>query len=332
MTTVATLHAKAPDPTAAPPVGGAAPPWKPGLNDVLVAAIVTAALGWAYEPSFRFLVEQWNRDPNYSYGFFVIPIAAWIFWNRRSMLVPRRTAAVWWPLLFVPLLSLVAVRYPLFEWNEQFVETATIPFVVGALVLALGGWPLLRVAYPAVIFLLFMLPLPSSLNQWLAQPLQKLATMGSVSLLQLFGLPVMSEGNVIIIGATPLEVARACNGLSMLLSFVTLIAATVILVQRPAWERVVLMLSAVPIALVSNILRITATAVCYHRMGQVAGDKIAHDLAGWMMMPLALALVWLELRLMSWLFQEVEAVDARAMLRQGRGGRGGVAPPPQAVP
>ena len=186
----------------------------------------------------------------------------------------------------------------------------------------------MRVAYPSIIFLLFMLPLPTSINQWLARPLQNLATTGSVQLLQLFGMPVMSEGNVIIIGATPLEVARACNGLSMLLSFVTLIAAVVILVQRPAWERVILMLSAVPIALVSNILRITATAVvCYHSFGQELGEKYAHDYAGWMMMPLALFLAWLELCLMSWVFVETD-IDARtltprSLLRQaGAGGRG----------
>ncbi len=147
-----------------------------------------------------------------------------------------------------------------------------------------------------------------------------MATLGSVALLQLFGLPVMAEGNVIIIGATPLEVARACNGLSMLLSFVTLIAATVILVQRPALERAILLLSAIPIALVSNILRISATALCYHRLGQATGDKVAHDLAGWMMMPLALFLVWLELRVLSWIFVEVEEIDPRALLGNRRGG------------
>ena len=327
MSTVSKLQAKALDPSTGFPGGVGAQPWRPGVNDLLVAGVVIGALGVSYLSSFRFLVDQWNRDPNYSYGFFVIPIAAMIFWNRRSLLDRSPTAPRWWPLLFLPLLAVVAVRHPLFEWNEQFIETATIPFVVAAVVLALGGWHLMRVAYPAVIFLLFMLPLPTSLNQWLAQPLQKLATMGSVSLLQLFGMPVMSEGNVIIIGDTPLEVARACNGLSMLLSFVTLIAAVVILVRRPAWERVILMLSAVPIALISNILRITATAVCYHRLGQVAGEKIAHDFAGWMMMPLALALVWLELKLLSWVFLEVEDIDAKALLRQNR-----VASTPRAAP
>ena len=315
---MSTLQAKIPEPSAGRPRGGRAPTWAPRVTDVLALAVVLGALGVAYESSFRFLVDQWNRDPNYSYGFFVVPIAAMIFWSRRGMLDRAQMNPRWWG--FLPLLAVVAFRHQLYEWNEQFVETATIPVVAGGLVLALGGWHLMRVAYPSVIFLLFMLPLPQSINQWLAQPLQRLATLGSVGLLQTFGLPVMSEGNVIVVGATPLEVARACNGLSMLLSFVTLIAATVILVRRPAWERFILMLSAIPIALVSNILRISATAVCYHRFGQVAGDKIAHDFAGWMMMPLALALVWLELRVMAWLFVEVEEIDARAMLRQRRGG------------
>jgi exosortase len=319
---VATLQAKAADPTAERNSGGGSRPWRPGLNEVLIAAVVGASLYVAYESSFRFLFDQWNRDPNYSYGFFVIPIAAVIFWSRRGMLVRSKIEPRWWPLLFLPLLAVVAVRHPLYEWNEQFIESATIPFVAAALVLAVGGWPLMRVAYPSLIFLLFMLPLPTSLNQWLARPLQNLATVGSVALLQLFGMPVMSEGNVIIVGATPLEVARACNGLSMLLSFVTLIAAVVILVRRPAWERVVLMLSAVPIALVSNILRITATAVCYHSFGAELGEKYAHDYAGWMMMPLALGLVWLELRLMSWVFQDVEDLDTKTLLRQGRAGAG----------
>jgi exosortase len=300
---VATLQAKA---------GGPAP-WAPSLNDVLVTGTVVAALVVTYASSFRWLVDQWNRDPNYSYGFFVIPIAAVIFWTRRGMLDRSKMVPRWWG--FLPLLAVVALRYPLYEWNEQFVETATLPVVAAGLALALGGWHLLRVALPSIVFLFFMLPLPGSINMMLAGPLQKMATVGSVALLQMFGLPVMSEGNVIVIGATPLEVARACNGLSMLLSFVTLIAATVILVERPMLERVILMISAIPIALVSNILRITATAICYHRLGAEAGDKIAHDLAGWAMMPIALGLVWLELRVLSWLFVDVEEVDARSLIR-----------------
>jgi len=160
-----------------------------------------------------------------------------------------------------------------------------------------------------------MLPLPPRINMILAGPLQSLATVGSTALLQALGMPVLSEGNVILVGSQPLEVARACNGLSMLLSFVTLITATTILVRtRPLWERIVLLCSTVPIALVANILRIAATAWAYHLFGAKFGDRIAHDTAGWLMMPIALGLVWVELKLLSWLVVEDDSAGRPMVL------------------
>jgi exosortase len=290
--------------------------WSPRVSDLLAAALVLGALAWAYAPSFASLVAQWNRDPNFNYGYLVAPIALVIFWSRRGLLDRSKMDPRAWG--FVPLLAAVALRYPLFEWNEQYIETATIPVVLAGLAIALGGWHLLRVALPAIGFLFFMLPLPPSLNFILAGPLQSVATLGSLAFLQILGMPVMAEGNVIIIGDHTLEVARACNGLSMLLTFVTLIAATAILVRPPLWERMLLLSSAIPIALVSNILRITATALCYYGLGRESGERIAHDLAGWAMMPVALGLVWLELRLWSWLFVDVEEIDAVSFLKRGK--------------
>lgn len=290
--------------------------WSPRFSDLAIAAAVLGALGFAYASSFETLIAQWNRDPNYSYAYFVLPISLVIFWSRREMLDRSKIAPRWWgPLV---LLAVVALRYPLFERNEQFIETATIPLVVAGIVLTLGGWHLFRVAWPSILFLFFMIPLPPSLNALLARPLQNIATIGSVALLQLTGMPVVAEGNVIIIGSTPLEVARACNGLSMLLSFVTLIVATVILIERPPLERLLLLLSAIPIAVISNILRIVATALCYRYLGEETGEKIAHDVAGWAMMPLALALVWIELKIWSWLFVEVEEIDSRTLFKKQR--------------
>jgi exosortase len=291
--------------------------WAPRVSEIAAVALVCGTLVVAYLSSFRALVAQWNRDPNYSYGFFVIPIAAAIFWNRRGQLDRSKMRPAWWG--FFPLLAVVALRVPLYEWNEQYAEIATIPLVLAGLTLALGGWHLLKVALPSIVFLFFMLPLPPSLNALLAQPLQRMATVGSVALLQLLGMPVVADGNVIIIGATPLEVARACNGLSMLLSFITLITATVILIRRPMLERVLLLASAIPIAVISNIIRITATALAFHWLGPETGEKYAHDYAGWAMMPVALLLVWLELRLYSWLFVEVREVDPVELLRRSHG-------------
>ena len=289
-------------------------PWTPRLGEVFAMLAVGGALGWAYGPSFVSLVSQWNREPNYSYGVFVIPIAIVIFWSRRDLLDRSKIRPSWWG--FLPLGAILALRYSLYEWNEQYIETATIPVVIAGLVLALGGRHLLKVAFPAILFLFFMLPLPPRLNTLLAAPLQRIATIGSVLILQIMGLPVISEGNVIVVGSDPLEVARACNGLSMLLSFVTLISAVAILIRKPIWERLLLLSTTIPIALVSNILRIAATALCYYWLGAKTGEKLAHDLGGWAMMPVALGLVWLELRLWAWLVVPAEPENEEAWTRR----------------
>ena len=286
-------------------------------GSMVAAVMVIGALVVGYEANVRALIEQWSRDPNYSHGFFVAPIALAIAWSRRGAVQPSLCRASAWGMLL--LVVLLALRVPLFERNEQYLESATIPLAVAAVVLALGGTHLLKIMYPAVLFLAFLLPLPPSVNTLLARPLQNVATAGSVTLLQGLGLPAMAEGNVIVVGDVPLEVARACNGLSMLLSFVTLITATVLLVRRPIAEKVLLLLSAVPIAIASNVVRITLTALAYRWFGAETGERYAHDYAGWAMMPLALGLVWAELALFSRLFVEVREVDPAAMLRERTG-------------
>jgi exosortase len=187
-------------------------------------------------------------------------------------------------------------------------ETATLLPVIACLTLMAGGWPLLRRIWPAIAFLVFLLRLPRSLDGLPAQPLQHLATLGSCLLLKLTGLWVVAEGNVILVGADSLEVAAACNGLSMLMCLAATVAAMTSLVPMAAWKRVVLLVSIVPIALLSNVLRITATAWCYHLFGATVGGHFAHDAAGWLMMPVALILVGSELALLSWLIIAEEEV------------------------
>lgn len=273
------------------------------------AAALAAAIVWSFYPSFVYLARWWE-DSNYSHGWIIIPIALYILWQRRERLTSVVVRRRWWD--FLPLVALLALRSWFYERNDEWLEAAMIPAVVAAVVLAVGGWGTLRWSLPGVVYLFFMVPLPSRFNDKLAAPLQRIATLGSVEVLKAIGRPVLAEGNVILIGAQHVEVAEACRGLSMLLAFAALITAMIILVHRPIWERVVLVLSIIPIALVCNIIRISVTAVAYAWYDRPVHE--VHDYAGFAMMALALGFVSIELKLMSWLVVEERAVAPSSML------------------
>jgi exosortase len=274
----------------------------------VAVVVVVIALCWSYAPSLRNLIDTWNREPNYSHGFLVIPVALIIVWRRWVEAKPAVITPSWWG--WLALIGVLAVRALCYERGADWTETATLLPVIACLALAAGGRALLGRVWPAIAFLVFMLPLPQGINSILARPLQNLATVGSCALMKFTGLWVVPEGHVILVGSDPLEVAVACNGLSMLMCLAATVAAMTILVPMAAWKRVVLFLSIIPIALVSNILRISATGWCYHLFGAVVGGHFAHDAAGWLMMPVALALVGLELIVLSWLVVEVEEYPA----------------------
>ena len=135
---------------------------------------------------------------------------------------------------------------------------AIIAYIGGATVLV-GGWPALRWAAPAIVFLLFMIPLPHRIDVLMHQPLQKISTRASGVALQMLGLPAIIEGNVIVLDDVELGVVDACSGLKMFIIFFCLSTAIALLAQRHLLERIFIVLSAAPIAIVCNVARITAT-------------------------------------------------------------------------
>ena len=190
--------------------------------------------------------------------------------------------------------SLGSAHY-MYERGSEWLENSTIILAVTSLTWAFGGWPLLSRVWPAIAYLVFILPLPPIVNELLALPLQSLAATSSNFLLQLTGIWVIQDGNVINLstphGPERIDVALACNGLRMLMTFAATVMATVFLLPLPNWKRIALLLSIVPIALVSNMTRIVATGWAYYLFEGPTAKHWAHDWAGYMMMPLALALV-----------------------------------------
>jgi exosortase len=295
-----------------------------GISLSSVFAIGTAFLIFilAYLPNLRALVAAWNEDSNNSHGYLVIPIALYIVWQRLSdpglKTASSAVPAAWWGWVFLAVV--LALRVVLYEHGSEWSENSTLILAVIALVWCFGSWPLLSRVWPAVVFLVFMLPLPQIVNQLIALDRQRLAATSSRFLLQLTGMWVIQDGNIINLstphGTERLDVALACSGLRMLMSMAATIVATVILLPLPNWKRITLFLSIVPIALVSNMARIVATGWCYYYLlpgddpaKHLAQKHLAHDWSGYLMMPLALVMVGLELALLAWLVPKETADD-----------------------
>jgi exosortase len=158
-----------------------------------------------------------------------------------------------------------------------------------------------------VLFLFFMIPLPHRVAVAAAEPLQRLATVASCYALQTLGLPAVPEGNVILLNDSRIGIVEACSGLRMLVVFFALSTAVALVIHRSLWERLVVVGSAVPIALFSNLVRIVATGVLHQTAGPRFADDFFHDLGGWLMMPLALMLLWVELKVLARLLPERSA-------------------------
>jgi exosortase len=125
--------------------------------------------------------------------------------------------------------------------------------------------------------------------------MQTLATEASTFVLQVIGKPALSEGNVILLNEIELGIVEACSGLRMLVVFFALSTAVAMIIRKPMWEKLLIAASAIPIALVSNILRIVITGLFYDAFGANFGGAFFHDLAGWLMMPLGLVFLGVEL-------------------------------------
>jgi exosortase len=184
----------------------------------------------------------------------------------------------------------------------DWIDAVSLLFTLAGLCLLVGGQPLLRWAWPAGVILCFMLPLPYQAEVALAQPLQRIATLASTYALQTVGFPAVAEGNIILIDDLPIGVLEACSGLGMLMTFFALSTAVALMVRRPLAERLILTASAVPIGVCVNIVRITVTGILHKTAGSAIANAVFHDLAGWLMMPLALGLLCLEMLYLSRLF------------------------------
>jgi exosortase len=273
------------------------------------AAIALAVLGWAFWPTLCELFDTWVTQPDYSHGPLVPLFALYLLARRKPVAgaAPRP-----WPILGFAVLTF-AILLRLAGSATSFLPLEGVAFVLcltGLAALA-GGRAALARFWPPLVFLLFMIPLPYEMSRLLGAQLQQVGTLATTYLLQCLGQPALAEGNRILIGNVTLNVVEACSGLRMLMTFFAFSTAAVFLMDRHWLVKSLVLASAVPIALVTNILRITATGLAHVWLADGA-DKarvlsFIHDFNGWMMMPVGLLLLVLEL----WVFKHLLIERAR---------------------
>jgi exosortase len=264
-----------------------------------VTAALVAALFASHSSTFAHMADRWAHDPQYSHGFVVPFFALVVLWSRREMLKTLAWKPSW---LGLPLMAIgLALRVTAVAADIEPLDSLSLLPTGFGLVLLVGGWSVLAWSWPALAFLGFMMPLPFSVEMSLAHPLRRLATEMSTYTLQTLGCPAMAEGNIIYIDDVQLGVAEACSGLGMLMTFFALATALALIANISLTNRLLLIASAIPIAILANVARISATGVAYHLGGKESelAQMIYHDLAGWLMMPLALGLLWLELKFLT---------------------------------
>lgn len=287
------------------------------LVKVLVLGGLVLGMNWR---QFPMMVREWIDDPNWSHGFLIPLFSVYLLYSRRHELLSARRRTCLWGL---PLLILACVFQILGYWvhNPWSCQVGMTVLLFG-LVLYLGGGELAKVTWLPIFFLVFAMPIPEIVYREIAYPLQKLAAHGSAAILKVFGVMIRAtESSLQIISRsgklyTP-TVADACSGMRLLMAFLALGVAMAYLHDRPGWQRAVLLLSTVPIAIFCNMVRVTVTGFLYVLVDPRFTQGIYHDLLGLAMLPLAFGLYGLLAWFMASLFvEEGEQAGAGVIIRK----------------
>lgn len=271
-----------------------------GRMPLLFAVAILLAFA-AYFSGVAELISRWSKQEEYSHGFFIPLISLWLLWERRDALRDSLGVPAWGGLLL--LLGAIGLLM-LGELTAIFILVQYgFLLCLLALVLCLGGVPLLRVALLPVLLLIFAVPLPYFVDSQLSWRLQLLSSQVGVGVLRALDISVFLEGNIIDLGSYRLQVVEACSGLRYLYPLLSIGFLMGYMFRAPLWQKGALFLSSIPITVLMNSLRIAAVGVLVERWGIGMADGFLHYFEGWIIFMACLLLLLAEV----WLFERLGA-------------------------
>jgi exosortase len=262
-------------------------------------------IGWftillvaVYFPILTRLVDQWMNDDDVSHGFFVPVVAAYIAWTRRDELMKLSWKPNWWGLGLMIWSGIQA--YLGLMGAELFLQrTAFIEAIVG-LLLVMGGTELIRTLLFPLLLLPFMVPIPTVIYNQITFPLQLFASRVAEVTLDLIGIPVLRDGNILELASQKLSVAEACSGIRSLLMLTFLSLVYGYFFDKRNWVRWTLFLCTIPIAIISNAGRVTITGILSEIDTKLA-TGIFHETEGFVIFGIAVVMLGLTHVMLNWL-------------------------------
>jgi exosortase len=305
--------------------GGARAANVPGSSWIKVLVLAGAFL-WLTAWQYPTLVQMWLHDSNWSHGFIIPLFSLFLLYQRWSEVSSVRRRSCWLGLP-VMILGILAMLLSVFPVKNTWLSQLSMTVILFGLVLSLAGPQMTRLTWVPIFYLVLAMPIPDTLYTRIAYPLQELAASASAGLLRMLGAQIsVVASRMEVTGQSGtvhgLTVAEACSGVRSLMAFVALGVAMAYITDRPIWQRIVLMLFILPVAIFCNILRVAGTCWMYVIDKPELGQRFMHKFMGMaMLVPAGLLFLLLSWVLKS-LFVEVdEAAAGPQALREGKGAR-----------
>lgn len=259
--------------------GNAVVVWRTPLWIWLVGAVLFLLIGVIYLEGLKALVTMWDTKEEYSYGYMIPFITLFLIWQRKDLLERIRFEGAWAGLVLV-LLGFALFLLGNLSTLYLIVQYSFLVVVLG-MALAFCGWRGFKIIAVPLLFLIFMIPLPSFLLTEISTRLQFVSSEIGVWVIRLFGISVHLEGNVIDLGTMKLQVVEACNGLRYLFPLMTLGFMAAYFFKAAFWKRALVFLSTIPITVLMNSFRIGMIGVTVEYWGKEMAEGFLHDFEGW---------------------------------------------------
>jgi exosortase A len=252
---------------------------------LLKIASILVCLSILYFRVIQGLVADWINLPDFSHGFLIPLVSFYFIYERRKELSVLSPSGTWTGFvllvfgIFLLLLGNLATEY--------FTMRFSMLVVVGGIILFLLGKEYVKTLLLPLLYFIFAIPIPSILMDRITFPMQLFASKVAASTLYLIGIPVLREGNVMLLANTSLEVAEACSGIRSLISLLALSIVFAYLSQKETWKRILLVLSTFPIAIIANAARVSGTGILAHYYGDSVAQGFFHGFSGWILFVVA---------------------------------------------